>query len=131
MAEDAYRQASQSGDESRSQAWLLLRLAQGRADVAAGDSPRRRGGEGPREPLEGASSNVEILLATNDAAAARAAADELAGIADGTDLPYLRAVAGHAQGAVLLAEGDARAASKRCASLGVSAASRCHTRRRA
>jgi DNA-binding NarL/FixJ family response regulator len=43
-------------------------------------------------------------------AAARAAADELAGIAAQLDAPYLNALAAHASGAVLLAEGDPRAA---------------------
>src|SRR6266536_1429709 len=40
----------------------------------------------------------------------RAAADELSELADDLDVPMLRALASHAQGAVLLVEGDARAA---------------------
>ena len=50
------------------------------------------------------------MLAAGDVRAARAAADELAAIAADLDAPLLRAVAAHAAGAVLLAEGDARAA---------------------
>jgi DNA-binding NarL/FixJ family response regulator len=50
------------------------------------------------------------MLAADDVPAARAAADELAGIAAAFDAPYLRAIAAQAHGAVLLAEGDARAA---------------------
>jgi DNA-binding NarL/FixJ family response regulator len=53
---------------------------------------------------------VEILLVADDLPTARAAADEVAGIAGDADTPLLHAVAAHAQGAVLLAEGDARAA---------------------
>lgn len=57
------------------------------------------------------------MLASSDARAARASADELAKIADDLDVPLLRAVAAQANGAVLLAQGDARAAlaALRCA----------------
>jgi DNA-binding CsgD family transcriptional regulator len=110
MAEDAYRQASQRG-RIPEPGLALLRLAQGRADAAA--AAIRRAVEEAKDLVSRSKvlpAYVEIMLATSDAAAARAAAEELAGIADGMDLPYLGAVAGHAQGAVLLAEGDARAA---------------------
>jgi DNA-binding NarL/FixJ family response regulator len=50
------------------------------------------------------------MLEAEDIGAARAAADELAGIAAQFDAPYLHALAAHASGAVLLAEGDPRAA---------------------
>ena len=50
------------------------------------------------------------MFATGNARAARAAADELSEIADDLDAPLLHALAAHAQGAVLLLEGDARAA---------------------
>jgi DNA-binding CsgD family transcriptional regulator len=50
------------------------------------------------------------MLAVGDIPAARAAAGELIDIAGVYDTPALRAVAGHALGAVLLAEGDARSA---------------------
>ena len=53
---------------------------------------------------------VEIMLEADDLEAARAAADELAGIAAHLDAPYLHALAAHASGAVLLSEGDPRAA---------------------
>jgi DNA-binding NarL/FixJ family response regulator len=55
-------------------------------------------------------ADVEILLAADDVGGARAAADELAGIAADLGTPALRATAGYAQGTVLLADGDARAA---------------------
>jgi len=50
------------------------------------------------------------MLASNDVGSARAAADELRQIAVDLPMPYLRAAAAHASGAVRLAEGDARAA---------------------
>ena len=50
------------------------------------------------------------MLAVGDLQAARDAAGELAEIAERYDTLALRAVADHARGAVLLAEGDARAA---------------------
>jgi ATP/maltotriose-dependent transcriptional regulator MalT len=55
-------------------------------------------------------AQVDIMLAVGEVEAARDAAGELTEIAEGYDTPALRAVAGHARGAVLLAEGDARAA---------------------
>jgi DNA-binding CsgD family transcriptional regulator len=53
---------------------------------------------------------VEIMLAASDVPAARAGADELAGIAEQLEAPLLRAMAAHATGAALLAGGDGRAA---------------------
>jgi ATP/maltotriose-dependent transcriptional regulator MalT len=53
---------------------------------------------------------VEIMLAVNDVAAARAAADELLDIASELDAPSLHAASVHSTGAVLLAEGEARTA---------------------
>jgi DNA-binding CsgD family transcriptional regulator len=50
------------------------------------------------------------MLAAGDARAARDAADEMTGIAASYDTPALRAMAGYAWGAVLLADGDASAA---------------------
>jgi DNA-binding CsgD family transcriptional regulator len=53
---------------------------------------------------------VEIMLAAGDVGAARAAADDLSKLAGDLDAPLLRGLAAHAEGAVLLREGDARAA---------------------
>jgi DNA-binding NarL/FixJ family response regulator len=53
---------------------------------------------------------VEIMLEADELQAARAAVDELGRIAADLEAPYLHALAGHATGAVLLAEGDPRAA---------------------
>jgi DNA-binding CsgD family transcriptional regulator len=109
-AEEAYRQASHAGREPQP-GLALLRLAQGKTDAAvtairrvldeAHDRPTRSGLLAPY---------VEIMLAANDLGAARAAAEELAKIADEVDAPLLRAAADHALGAALLAEGDGRAA---------------------
>ena len=53
---------------------------------------------------------VEIVLAVNDAGAARAAADELSRIAGGFNSPLLDAVSARARGSVLLAERDSQGA---------------------
>jgi DNA-binding CsgD family transcriptional regulator len=53
---------------------------------------------------------VEIVLAAGDVRAARAAADELSEIALRFDAPLLHAMSARANGAVLLAEQDARGA---------------------
>jgi DNA-binding NarL/FixJ family response regulator len=109
-AEDAYQQASQWGLEPQP-GLALLRLAQGKTDTAAA-AIRRVVGE-TTDRLRRAKllpAHVEIMLAVGDVQAARDAADELAGIADRYDTPALHAVADHAQGAILLDDGDARAA---------------------
>ena len=109
-AEDAYQQASRWGREPQP-GLALLRLAEGRAEAAA--SAIRRVVAETTDRLGRAKllpAHVEIMLAAGDLRAARDAAGELAEIAEGFDTPALRALAGHARGAVLLAGGDARAA---------------------
>jgi len=109
-AEAAYRQASLLGVTPQP-GLALLRLAQGRAE-AARTAIRREVDEatetGLRARMLGAC--VEILLATGGVPEARVAANELSAIAAELDVPLLNAIALHALGAVLLAEGDARAA---------------------
>jgi DNA-binding CsgD family transcriptional regulator/tetratricopeptide (TPR) repeat protein len=109
-AEEAYRRASQLGREPQP-GLAQLRLAQGQVDAAAA-AIRRVMAEAfdrvARSKLLAA--YVEIMLATGDVQAAQAATDELAQLADALAAPLPGAVAAHAQGAVLLAEGDARAA---------------------
>jgi DNA-binding CsgD family transcriptional regulator len=110
QAEDGYRQALESGWQPQP-GLAQLRLAQGRVDAAVAAI---------RTALDGALDRaarsrmlapyVEIVLAAGDVQAARVAADELAEIAAGFDAAFLHAVAAHWRGAVLLAEGDARAA---------------------
>jgi ATP/maltotriose-dependent transcriptional regulator MalT len=53
---------------------------------------------------------VEAAIAAGELAVARRAAEEVVGIAAAEEVPYLRALAGRATGAVRLAEGDARGA---------------------
>jgi DNA-binding NarL/FixJ family response regulator len=89
----------------------LLRLVRGRVDLAL-PAIRRALGEAA-DPIARSRllpACVEVLLEADDVGAARAAADELAGIAAQLDAPYLNALAAHASGAVLLGEGDPRAA---------------------
>jgi DNA-binding NarL/FixJ family response regulator len=109
-AEEAYREASRWGLEPQP-GLALLRLAQGRVDAAAAairtalDQAQDRL---TRAKLLGA--YVEIMLAANELPAARTATDALSQIAADLGMPFLHAVVAHATGAVLLAEGDPRAA---------------------
>lgn len=109
-AEESYRQASLAGRDPEP-GMSLLRLAQGRVDLAR--AAIRRALEETEDPLARSRllpAYVEVMLRADDVAAARAATDELVEIAAGVDAPYLSALAAHASGAVLLAEGDQRAA---------------------
>jgi DNA-binding CsgD family transcriptional regulator len=109
-SEAAYQQASQWGHEPQP-GLALLRLAQGKGDAAAAAIRRvldEAHGQSARPSL--LSANVEISLAANDVKTARSAADELSDYTAGRDAPVLGAMSAHATGAVLLAEGDARAA---------------------
>jgi DNA-binding CsgD family transcriptional regulator len=109
-AEEAYRQANQWG-HSPQPGLAELRLAQG--DVAAAAAAIRRVIDETQDRAARSrvlAASVEIGLAIDDVGAARAAADELSQIAADLDAPLLRAGSARATGAVLLAEGDARAA---------------------
>jgi DNA-binding NarL/FixJ family response regulator len=110
QAEEAYRQASRCGHEPQP-GLARLRIAQGQ--VEAGRAAIRRAVDEAQQPTSRARllpALIEIMLVADDRAAARAAVDELSGIADQLQAPLLRAMATQAEGAVLLAEGDARAA---------------------
>jgi DNA-binding CsgD family transcriptional regulator len=109
-AEESFRKANESG-RSPEPGLALLRLAQGRADIAAGVLSRALG----ETPEPAARSRllpayVETMLVTGAVQPARTGADELTAIAELIDAPYLHAVAATAVGAVLLAEGDASSA---------------------
>ena len=109
-AEEAYRQANQWG-HSPQPGLAELRLAQG--DVAAAAAAIRRVVCEAQDRVARSrvlAAYVEIGLAVDDVDAARGAADELSHIAADFDAPLLKAVAARATGAVLFAEGDARAA---------------------
>ena len=110
QAEESYRQASLAGRDPEP-GMSLLRLAQGRADLAL--PAIRRALDEAHDPIARSRllpACVEVMLEADDVGAARAAADELSGIAAQLDAPYLNALAAHASGAVLLAEADPRAA---------------------
>jgi DNA-binding NarL/FixJ family response regulator len=109
-AEESYRQASLAGRDPEP-GISLLRLAQGRVDLALPGI--RRALDEVEDPIARSRllpACVEVLLEAGDVGSARAAADELAGIAAQLDAAFLLALAGEASGAVLLAEGDPRAA---------------------
>jgi DNA-binding CsgD family transcriptional regulator len=109
-AEAAYRQASRWGREPQP-GLALLRLAQGQ--TAAAEAAIRRALDEAGDPPARARllpAQVEIALGGGDVAAARAAAGKLAQVAAGLEAPLLAATAAAAEGAVLLAEGDPRAA---------------------
>lgn len=104
-AETAYRQASEAGRKLEP-GLALLRLAQGQLDQAHAAIRRlaeESHGAGRPRVL---AALVEIALAAGDVAAARAAAGELAGIAERLGAPLLRALAAQAAGSVLLADGE-------------------------
>ncbi len=109
-AEEAYREASQWGQQPQP-GLAQLRLAQGQVD-AARRAISRAVDEAHDLPARAKLlvAYVEIMLAARELQAARTAVDELADIAAALDAPFLSAVTAHGRGAVLLAEGDTRAA---------------------
>jgi DNA-binding CsgD family transcriptional regulator len=117
-AEEAYRRASELGRKPQP-GLALMRLAQGDTDAALA-SIRRAVDETRDVPNRARvlGAYVEILLAAKDVAAARVAANELADMAAKLDAPLLKAIAGKADGATLIGEGDAERA---LSALGVAA----------
>lgn len=109
-AEAAYREAGRWSRAPRPGP-ALLRLAQGRSEAAGAMIGRLL--EESRHPSDRTAllpAWVEIELAIGNLDAAREGAAELETIAADLGAPLARAVAAHARGAVLLAEGDPRAA---------------------
>jgi tetratricopeptide (TPR) repeat protein len=99
-AQESYRRASLAGRDPEP-GMSLLRLARGRVDLAV--PAIRRALEEAADPIAKSRllpAFVDVLLEAEDVGAARAAADELAGIAAQLDAPYLNALAAHASGAV-------------------------------
>jgi DNA-binding CsgD family transcriptional regulator len=110
-AEEAYAKARQYGREPQP-GLAQLRLAQGKVDTAS--AAIRRALDEADDPMgkpKLLAAYVDIMLAADDVAAARVAADELTEFAATFEAPMLHAMADRATGAVLLAEGDPRAAS--------------------
>jgi DNA-binding CsgD family transcriptional regulator/tetratricopeptide (TPR) repeat protein len=109
-AEEAYRKSSRFG-RSPQPGLAQLRLAQGRVDAAMA-AIRTALDEAPNRIArsELLAAYIDTSLAAADVQSARAAADELAEIADDLDAPLLQAIAGGATGAVLFAEGELRGA---------------------
>ena len=109
-AEKAYQSVSQSGWDPQP-GLALLRLAQGRVDVAS--AAIRRAMTATMKQLERTkllSAYVEIMLAAHDTEDARSACRELEETAQHFDTDVLRAMATQARGAIELAEGDTQAA---------------------
>jgi DNA-binding CsgD family transcriptional regulator len=109
-AEESYRKASETGRPPEP-GLALLRLAQGRLDIATGVLARALNEiQEPSMRSRILPAYVETMIASGDSASARLGADELGQIAEVINAPYLRAVAATAEGAVLLAEADAGSA---------------------
>jgi DNA-binding NarL/FixJ family response regulator len=107
---DLYRQANEFGHPPQP-GLAQLRLAQGQVQVAA--AAIRRQVDEVTDVVERTrllAPFVEIALASGDVAGARGAADELAAVAAQLGAPLLLATSAAANGSVLMAEGDARAA---------------------
>jgi DNA-binding CsgD family transcriptional regulator len=109
-AEEAYRSANQCGWDPQP-GLALLRLVQGRTDVAA--AAIRRVVSATTHRLQRSRllpAYVEIMLTVGDIQEAQAASSELEEIAQTFETDVLRAMAAQARGAIDLAEGDNRAA---------------------
>ena len=109
-AEEAYRGASEQGLEPQP-GLALLRLVQGRADVAA-TAIRRvvNTSAGLLKRFSLLPAHIEIMVAVGDVRDARVACRELEDIARSFATGVPGAIAAQARGAVDLAEGDAQAA---------------------
>lgn len=111
QAEAGYQDAARGGHDAQP-GWALLRLAQRKVEAARAAIQRAIVDPARHAALPRLlAAATEIALAAGDVPGARAVADQLAEIAGARSATFLDALAAHAVGAVLLAEGDARAAS--------------------
>jgi DNA-binding CsgD family transcriptional regulator len=109
-AEEAYRNAGRAGAEPQP-GLALLRMAQGRSAAACAAIRRVLGVAATSlRRAKMLPAYIEIMLAMEDLQAARTACLELEEIAAKSDTEVLTAMAGHARGAVELADGNAQAA---------------------
>ncbi|MDA1226467.1 MAG: helix-turn-helix transcriptional regulator [SAR202 cluster bacterium Casp-Chloro-G4] len=105
-AEEAYRNASQHGREPMP-GLALLRLSQGQSNSAAATIRRLvDDAQGWVAQAKLYPAYIEIMLETGEVEAARVVADQLLGLAEEFDAPFLRALSAHSAGAVLLYEGE-------------------------
>jgi DNA-binding CsgD family transcriptional regulator len=102
-AEDAYRLAAEQGRIPHP-GLALLRLAQGHVDAARAAISRALAEHHGRHRSSLLAAAVEIQIAAGDPAAGRDAAAALRAAANAAASPWLRAMALHAEGTVLVAE---------------------------
>jgi DNA-binding NarL/FixJ family response regulator len=102
-AEDAYRLAAEHGRIPHP-GLALLRLAQGQLEAARSAITRALAEHRGRHRSSLLAAAVEILIAAGDLAAGRDASLALNAAADTAGSPWLRAMALHAEGTLLLAE---------------------------
>ncbi|HYH77406.1 MAG TPA: LuxR C-terminal-related transcriptional regulator [Arthrobacter sp.] len=110
-ADASYRQAARSGYEPQP-GLALLALARGDAQQAQSMIRRAAGVADIATRRNLLPALVEIEVAASDLEAARRGANELEAFARECPMPMVRAVAGQADGGVLLAEGDPAGASQ-------------------
>jgi DNA-binding CsgD family transcriptional regulator len=105
-AEEMYRLTSQWG-RTPQPGLALLRLAQGRADLAAAALARELlESSDPASRSRLLAAHVEVMLAAGDLAAARSSLEELSHAAADLRSQFLHAQSRQAEGAVRLAEGE-------------------------
>jgi DNA-binding CsgD family transcriptional regulator len=110
-AEASYRQAARTGYEPQP-GLALLWLARGNAQQAQAMIRRAAGAADVATRRNMLPALVEIELAASDLEAARRGFQELEALSGECPMPMVRAVAGQADGAVRLADGDPSAALK-------------------
>ena len=109
-AEDAYREAAKWARKPHP-GLAQLRLAQKQIDAASANIRNLLDEAQDLRTRSGVlAAYVEIALAASDVPAARAAADELSGLAASLEAQFLEALSAKATGAVLLREGQPRPA---------------------